>query len=100
MSLDHDINLSVNDNQIVSLSLTGANALVDSANFDWARLGDYTRQSVVNGVRTPRISIEDVSVFAVSNIIFPEAKVLEFHEAYVPGDIVIVGNVTRTYNPE
>ena len=99
MSLDHDINLSVDDNQIVSFSLTGANALVDSANFDWARLGDYTRQSVVNGVRTPRISIEDVSVFAVSNIIFPEAKVLEFHEAYVPGDIVIVGNVTRTYNP-
>ena len=100
LNLDHDINLSVNDNQIVSFSLTGANALVDSANFDWARLGDFTRQSVVNGVRTPRISIEDVSVFAVSNIIFPEAKVLEFHEAYVPGDIVIVGNVTRTYNPE
>ena len=100
LNLDHDINLSVNDNQIVSFSLTGANALVDSANFDWARLGDYTRQSVVNGVSTPRISIEDVSVFAVSNIIFPEAKVLEFHEAYVPGDILIVGNVTRTYNPE
>ena len=40
-----------------------------------------------------------ISVFALTNLIFPGAKVIDLRLVYIPGDMVLLGNVTKTYNP-
>ena len=36
-----------------------------------------------------------VSVFALKNILFPAKNIMEFKEAFVPGDMIIFGNFTK-----
>ena len=41
----------------------------------------------------------DISVFALTNLIFPGVKVIDLQEVYMPGDMLLLGNVEGTYNP-
>ena len=41
----------------------------------------------------------DISVFALTNLIFPGAKVIDLQEVYMPGDMLLLGNIEGTYNP-
>lgn len=43
------------------------------------------------------IKLDAMSMFAVSNLLFPESKALNPSGVYFPGDMVIVGQVTRTW---
>ena len=51
--------------------------------------------------RVSRLSfdVDSVSVFVLTNIIFPEAKVMETTKVYIPGDLVVLGQVVKDYNP-
>ena len=70
--------------------------------------GDLTRTkfagtvstTVTNELSSLSLDVGQVSVFALTNLIFPGARVLDLREVYLPGDMLILGNVTRTYNPE
>lgn len=41
------------------------------------------------------IQLPQVNVFAVSNLLFPAQHILSFSNVYVPGDLVIFGNVQK-----
>ena len=71
------------------------------------RTGDNNEDSAIeeveNGIRA-RISslsftIDPVSVFVLTNIIFPEAKVMKTTKVYIPGDMLVLGQVVRDYVP-
>ncbi|WP_024874085.1 hypothetical protein [Saccharomonospora piscinae] len=46
-----------------------------------------------------KIELGDMSLFAVSNLLFPESRTLDPSGVYFPGDLVIVGDVTRQWKP-
>lgn len=41
------------------------------------------------------LQLPQVNVFAVSNLLFPAEHILSFSQVYVPGDLVIFGNVQK-----
>lgn len=45
------------------------------------------------------IALGSMSLFAVSNLLFPESKALDPSGVYFPGDLAIVGHVTRQWSP-
>ena len=61
---------------------------------------DLCCKSIRNRVSNLHISINSFSVFALTNLIFPNAKVISMTEVFFPGDMLILGNITRSYNPE
>ncbi|CAM2924704.1 hypothetical protein SAXI111661_08605 [Saccharomonospora xinjiangensis] len=46
-----------------------------------------------------KIELRAMSLFAVSNLLFPESRTLDPSGVYFPGDLAIVGNVTRQWKP-
>lgn len=42
------------------------------------------------------IEMSDISVLAISNLLFPEQNVLQLTEARLPGDLLMVGNIDPT----
>ncbi|WAL68815.1 hypothetical protein ORV05_13930 [Amycolatopsis cynarae] len=46
-----------------------------------------------------KIELRGMSMFAVSNLLFPESRALDPSGVYFPGDMAIVGQVTRTWSP-
>ncbi|QFY13370.1 hypothetical protein GBF35_48495 [Nonomuraea phyllanthi] len=38
------------------------------------------------------VTFKPVSVFALENLLFPAAQVISLEQAYVPGDLLVVGN--------
>ena len=64
---------------------------------------DLAIQIVEDGIRR-RISglsfdVDPISVFVLTNIIFPEAKVVNTTKVYIPGDMLVLGHVVRDYVP-
>jgi hypothetical protein len=45
------------------------------------------------------INLSAMSMFAISNLLFPESKALDPSGVYFPRDMVIVGQVTRKWTP-
>ena len=66
-------------------------------------LKDDAAQRTVNVVNNKlsslTLNIQDVSVFALTNLIFPGAKVMNLYEVYIPGDVLVLGNITKNYSP-
>ena len=58
-----------------------------------------TVNSINNRLSSLTLNIQDVSVFALTNLIFPGTKVMDLREVYIPGDVLILGNITKTYSP-
>ena len=44
-------------------------------------------------------NISPFSAFALTNIIFPDEKVINMTVAYIPGDLLVLGNVNQEYKP-
>ncbi|WP_350617525.1 hypothetical protein, partial [Pseudomonas sp. HY7a-MNA-CIBAN-0227] len=42
------------------------------------------------------IDMPDVSVLAISNLLFPEQNALQLTEARLPGDLLMIGNIDPT----
>ena len=58
-----------------------------------------TANFINNKLSSMNLNLRDISVFALTNLIFPNAKVIDLSEVYLPGDLLILGNVTKTYSP-
>ena len=58
-----------------------------------------TVDNVNNRLSSLTLNIQDVSVFALTNLIFPGTKVMDLREVYIPGDVLVLGNITKTYSP-
>lgn len=43
----------------------------------------------------PQVHLKEVSIFNLSNLLFPGKSLIDFKEAYVPGDLLVVGNVVQ-----
>ncbi len=54
---------------------------------------------IENKVKNLKFNIQSVSVFVLTNLIFPEAKVMEVKKAIFPGDLLVLGDVVKNYNP-
>ena len=44
------------------------------------------------------INLRNISVFALTNLLFPNSKVMDLEAVYSPGDMLILGNITKTYS--
>ena len=55
-----------------------------------------------NRVNNLGFTIDSVSVFVLTNLIFPEAKVMNTTKALMPGDLLVLGHIVKDYvpNPE
>ena len=58
-----------------------------------------TVDNLNNRLSSLTFNIQDVSVFALTNLIFPGTKVMDLREVYIPGDVLVLGNITKTYSP-
>ncbi|AWK40747.1 hypothetical protein [Photorhabdus laumondii] len=43
-----------------------------------------------------KIKLDSISLFAVNHLLFPESNYLEFDKVYVPGDMVLFGDISPT----
>ncbi len=43
--------------------------------------------------------VPNISAFALTNLIFPYAKVIHLQQVYIPGDLLLLGNITQDYVP-
>ncbi|TDB55706.1 hypothetical protein [Photorhabdus luminescens] len=43
-----------------------------------------------------KIQLDSISLFAVNHLLFPESNYLEFDKVYVPGDMVLFGDISPT----
>ncbi|NHB61697.1 hypothetical protein [Photorhabdus sp. RW14-46] len=43
-----------------------------------------------------KIKLDSISLFAVKHLLFPESNYLEFDKVYVPGDMVLFGDISLT----
>ncbi|WP_323838870.1 hypothetical protein [Photorhabdus africana] len=43
-----------------------------------------------------KIELDSISLFAVEHLLFPESNYLEFDKVYVPGDMVLFGDISPT----
>ena len=79
---------------------------------DTSRVGDFLNGELgrtgftevlieqVNGdLSSLSFQAADISVFALTNLIFPGTKVIDLQEVYMPGDMLLLGNVEGNYNP-
>lgn len=41
----------------------------------------------------------NIIIFALANLVFPNAKVINMQEVYIPGDLLIVENITQDCVP-
>ncbi|EGW36042.1 hypothetical protein [Desulfosporosinus sp. OT] len=64
-------------------------------------------QSVADSAKTElnkklsgwKIELGDLSLFAVTNLLFPESKTIDPEQVFFPGDMVLIGKVTRQWTP-
>ena len=61
--------------------------------------GDGAVESIKKRISNLRFRIAPVSIFALTNLLFPEAKVINTKAAFLPGDMLILGNIVKDYNP-
>ena len=103
--------LTVDTNSVVmftNIQLTGTLTYTD----DTSVFGDFLEgelgrtgfaetlaEQISNDLSSLSFQAGDISVFALTNLIFPGAKVIDLQEVYMPGDMLLLGNVEGTYNP-
>ncbi|MCA6222538.1 hypothetical protein [Photorhabdus antumapuensis] len=49
-----------------------------------------------NLANVAKIQLDSIRLFAVNHLLFPESNYLEFDKVYVPGDMVLFGNISPT----
>ena len=58
---------------------------------------------VANGLKRRitglNFNIKSVSVFVLTNLIFPNAKVMNTMKVLIPGDLIVLGDIVKDYNP-
>jgi hypothetical protein len=77
----------------VSLDLAGWD---DDPTFGgwWKNLRDQVAGAALAGLKAFfQVPLPEVNAFAVSNLLFPGKNILDFKSVYVPGDIVLFGDV-------
>lgn len=77
----------------VSLDLAGWD---DDPTFGgwWKNLKDQVADAALAGLKAFfQVPLPEVNAFAVSNLLFPGKNILDFKSVYVPGDIVLFGDV-------
>lgn len=66
-------------------------------------MSDSVRKSATDAITKQlncfKLKLDDMPMFAVSNLLFPESKTLEPRGVYFPYDMVIVGNVLNDWTP-
>lgn len=66
---------------------------------NWNFLSSKIKNKIHNSLKKIKININPVSVFAVSNLLMPNAQVLNMREVYLPGDLVCYGDISKEYKP-
>jgi hypothetical protein len=102
LSIHTSTNLTVDSNGLVSFpkfQLELGSVSHGSGSMDEEKAAD----GVVNALREYLENIlpesSSKSVFALTDLIFPEVKVIDTTRALLPGDLLVLGNVTEDYNP-
>eukprot|EP00118_Oscarella_pearsei_P029125 m.3730 g.3730 ORF g.3730 m.3730 type:complete len:1734 (+) comp9731_c0_seq2:710-5911(+) len=53
----------------------------------------YGKDELVNAMEGININLDDLSLFAVSNLLFPEGQVLRMEYVAIPGDLLALGQI-------
>lgn len=90
--------------QNVKINLSGKSVAIDARTSGGGPCGSDDLQSQVNKqlqatlpnqvTSKINVSFNDVSVFALKNLLFPSKNYLNLQSVYVPGDLLILGNFT------
>lgn len=80
-----------------SISVTfDASSINSDTNFagDWSQLADQiTAAASAALTELFQVPLPQINAFAVSNLLFPGKNILDFQSVYLPGDLVIFGDV-------
>jgi hypothetical protein len=80
-----------------SISVTfDASSINSDTNFsgDWSQLADQTTAAASTALTGLfQVPLPQINAFAVSNLLFPGKNILDFQSVYLPGDLVIFGDV-------
>ena len=80
-----------------SISVTfDASSINSETNFagDWSQLADQITAAASTALTELfQVPLPQINAFAVSNLLFPGKNILDFQSVYLPGDLVIFGDV-------
>ena len=71
----------------------------DSKRSDKNKAAKAVAECIKHRVAGLRFNVDSVSVFVLTNLIFPEAKVMKAEKVMLPGDMVVLGDVVKEYKP-
>jgi hypothetical protein len=67
---------------------------------DTEKAADGVVDSLWNHLKEMNFKIDSISVFALTNLIFSNAKVINTTQVLLPGDLLVLGDITNDYNPD
>ncbi|KGM28814.1 hypothetical protein KS18_07230 [Photorhabdus luminescens] len=105
-----DITPHVKSNDEIELKLNnGMSTRCDKKDEPFWTLHFYPKEKfinkiaeIVNGVvennlsNVAKVELDSINLFAVNHLLFPESNYLEFDKVYVPGDMVLFGDISPT----
>lgn len=60
---------------------------------------DTVHNCIQSTLNEMNFKVDPVSVFVLTNLIFPEAKVMKAEKVDLAGDMLVLGNIVKDYNP-
>ena len=73
--------------------------VVTTSSSDMKSTNKKVGKKLQDGLKSISISMSDISVFAVSNLLFPNKKVINLQTIYLAQDLVLFGDVNEDYKP-
>ncbi|ODA40653.1 MAC/perforin domain-containing protein [Desulfosporosinus sp. BG] len=91
------INIETTDDQIVSTPVvnTEKSGICDYAK---SNVGQQVQQQAPSQIKTKiqSLTFDSVSLFALENLLFPNKNCIDLKIAYVPGDLLVLGNFIKS----
>lgn len=66
---------------------------------DAKEAGEKVGESLQNNLKSINVDMSSVSVFTVSNLLFPGKKVIDLQSIHLAQDLVLFGDVNKDYKP-
>lgn len=98
--VEQKIRIATQSNDVVvSGSLSPAGACTTNDRELQSAFLDQLRSQLPGAIaQALQVQFSDISLFALKNLLFPANNIIHFSEAYVPGDMIVFGNVSNTLN--